>query len=223
MLLLVHINKILQDFLTNKFLGEKDIIDEILENEKILDLIVPEHKVLLCDMDNLNLGIYFPKEIRKKFTKIAIIGIKEEITSEQRTIFLDSGGDDLISSDYSFSETLAIINARRRTYESMILEKRFECKIGDNKFIWDQTNTFVLLNDKSVLLSKAILLVLLYLLNNKGKICSKENIFNNCVKDNEEKDIKIVDVHIHSIRNYFKQLGINNLVRTVYGIGYIID
>ncbi len=61
-----------------------------------------------------------------------------------------------------------------------------------------------------------------YLLLNKNRILSKEQIFDRIWGIDSDTGINVVEVYSHAIRNHLKQLGCAHYLRTIRGIGYMM-
>ena len=80
----------------------------------------------------------------------------------------------------------------------------------------------VIKNDKKEINLSPVEFDILYLLaKKKGRILSREQIFNNVFDDKENKSYRTIDTHIKNIRKKIKNH--NSLIKTVYGKGYRIE
>ena len=80
----------------------------------------------------------------------------------------------------------------------------------------------VTVNDKPVELTRREFQLLLYLVANQGRVISKNAMVNHLgteeVGQGESSDI--IYTHIKNLRKKLQQVGCNDFIRSVYGIGY---
>ena len=83
-----------------------------------------------------------------------------------------------------------------------------------------QSKYQVLLDQKEILFTQREFELLLYLIKNKGKVCTRNQIIEDVWNIRYEYDTGVIDVFINAIR---KKLGINKeeLIKTIRGVGYI--
>ncbi|MFT6070938.1 MAG: DNA-binding response OmpR family regulator [Bacteriovoracaceae bacterium] len=74
--------------------------------------------------------------------------------------------------------------------------------------------------NKQVDLTTKELKILIYMLENKERVLSKEQIFEKIWKDNSDSLLRTVEMHISSLR---KKLGVkSDLLKTIRGLGYTL-
>lgn len=169
----------------------------------VLDLMLP-------GMD----GMTICKKLREngKQTPILMLTAKGQLMDKVEG--LNSGADDYLVKPFAFDELLARIKAISRRPKVTITQK---LKVNDLEL--DTTTFEVKKSGKSVLLSKKEFGLLEYLMRNKGRIVSKDELISRIW--NYEADIlpNTVEVFVKYLRN---KLG-KNTIQTVRGFGYKIN
>lgn len=129
---------------------------------------------------------------------------------------LEMGGDDYISKPFVVEELVARVKAHlRREQRNRDVFEEGVIKVGDIEI---HTGSFeVFKNSKPIQFSTREFQLLQYLMENAGKVLTREQIFSH-VWDTEFGDIGTVAVNIKSIRD---KLDPNNeYIKTVWGVGY---
>ncbi|MBQ8028498.1 MAG: response regulator transcription factor [Clostridia bacterium] len=129
---------------------------------------------------------------------------------------LELGGDDYISKPFVVEELVARVKAHlRREQRTTGLSDSEIIKVGDIEI---NTSSFeVFKGGESVSLSTREFQLLQYLMENAGKVLTREQIFSH-VWDTEFGDIGTVAVNIKSIRDKLDRN--NDYIKTVWGVGY---
>ena len=183
--------------------------DLALEEE--YDLVILDR--LLPGMD----GLVLCKKLREKRNNTPVLMLTAKIQVEDRVEGLNSGADDYLTKPFAFEELLARVKALgRRPKDSVTNVLRADDLLLD-------TNSFeVKRGKKSVLLSSKEFALLEYLMRNKNKTLTKEQIISHVW--NYDADIlpNTVEVFIGYLRNKidkpFKDK--KPLINTIRGFGY---
>jgi DNA-binding response OmpR family regulator len=161
-------------------------------------------------------GISICKQVRQKgiHTPILMLTAKDQIGD--RVVGLDSGADDYLIKPFAFEELLARIRAllrRPKDTASPIL------RVKDLSL--DPASFTVKRHDKIITLSKREFALLEYLMRNKGRILSKQNIINHVWDFDADVLPNTVEVYMGYLRQKidkpFKGVA---LIHTVRGFGY---
>lgn len=160
-------------------------------------------------------GLELCRMIRSK-VDCPIIFVSAKGKTLDTVLGLEMGGDDYISKPFVVEELVARVKAhlRREERNRDILEDGV-IKVGDIEI---HTGSFeVFKNSKPIQFSTREFQLLQYLMENAGKVLTREQIFSH-VWDTEFGDIGTVAVNIKSIRD---KLDPNNeYIKTVWGVGY---
>ncbi len=160
-------------------------------------------------------GLELCRMVRSK-VDCPIIFVSAKGKTLDTVLGLEMGGDDYISKPFVVEELVARVKAhlRREERNRDILEDGV-IKVGDIEI---HTGSFeVFKNSKPIQFSTREFQLLQYLMENAGKVLTREQIFSH-VWDTEFGDIGTVAVNIKSIRD---KLDPNNeYIKTVWGVGY---
>lgn len=182
---------------------------EITRKQKVdivlLDWILPQM-----------LGIDVCKEIRKEDSKTPIIFLTAKDTIQETIEGLKAGANDYIKKPFSFDELVERIKIHfRNENQNDVLS------LGRIRIIL--TKHQVLVNDREVSLTQREYELLAYLIKNKGKVCTRNEIINDVWDIHFEYDTGVIDVFMNAIR---KKLNLNkdeDLIKTIRGVGYIAN
>lgn len=151
------------------------------------------------------------KHIREKDTTVPIIFSSARDSSIDKIMGLEMGGDDYLAKPYSPKElVLRVNNIIKRVYANDFN------KINYETYYIDTEKRVVSENDKEIELTTLEFDLLYYLLSNKGKTLSRDDILENVWNDSYEINDRAVDDLIRRLRKKLDRLKIN----TVYGYGY---
>ena len=169
----------------------------------ILDLGLPK----LAGLDLL-------KQLRQDGNTMPVLILTARDTVADRVKGLDSGADDYLIKPFDLDELAARIRAllRRNT-------GRATPQIRHGDIILDPAAHAVTAAGMPVELATREFGILQALLENTGRVLSREQLEQQLYGWNEEVESNTVEVHIHHLR---KKLGAE-LIRTVRGVGYMID
>ncbi|RWW91724.1 response regulator transcription factor [Flavobacterium cerinum] len=162
-------------------------------------------------------GLELCIEIRKTNKLTPIIFLTAKDTLEDTIKGLNAGANDYIKKPFSFEELLARINVQLRGTTNLKTEY-----VLDTIVLKTLTHQ-IFNNGQEIHLTQKEFLLLEYLLKNRGKICTREDIIKNVWNIYFDYDTSIIDVYMNGIR---KKLGLrkdNKLIKTVRGIGYIVN
>lgn len=149
--------------------------------------------------------------------KVIIVSANREI--EDRIKGLDLGANDYLVKPFDFSELKARIRALlRREFSSkpmLIKEGNLEVDLKANKITY---------SEKEIPLTRKEYAIFKYLIENKGRVISSEELLEHVWDDSADPFSSSVRVHIYSLRKKINNLGDNKLkIETVKGVGYIYE
>lgn len=186
-------------------------LDKIFDNS--YDLILLD--VMLPRLD----GLSILKEIRGGGINTPVLMLTARGDVEDRVKGLDNGADDYLAKPFSMSELMARIRAllRRNGQKDPVLKK------GSLKLNTVSRN--VSLDGEPLQLTAREFSILEFLLHNKGSVVSRFNMAEHVWGDNFDpfSMSNFVDVHIKNLRRKIKSENGDSIIRTVRGIGFIID
>lgn len=201
---------------------ESFIVDVAFNGETGLDMALSNgFDVIVLDlMLPLMDGLEVCKQLRLKSNETPVLMLTAKSEISDKVTGLNIGADDYLAKPFSFDELLARIKAlgrRSRNTSSEVIT------IGDLQL---DTNTFVVKRaNQQIELSKKEFLLLEFLMKNKNKTVTKDQIINKVWEFDTDILPNTVEVFIGYLRNKvdkpFKKSGL--LIKTVRGFGYKIE
>jgi two-component system response regulator ArlR len=160
-------------------------------------------------------GLEICKILRNKSIKTPIIFLTAKDTLQETIEGLKAGANDYIKKPFSFEELLERIKIHfRNTQENQVLSLG-KIKIDCNKHqIFNDKNEIELTHREFQLLS--------YLIQNKGRVCTRNQIIEDVWDIHFEYDTGVIDVFMNAIR---KKLNLqkDELIKTIRGVGYLAN
>jgi len=201
---------------------ESFAVDIALDGIKGFDLaVVEDYDIIILDlmlpgMDGMEVCRKLRQE-EKISTKILMLTAKNQL--EDRVEGLNTGADDYLAKPFAFKELIARIRALTRRPKKTLNNT---LKIKDLEL--DSSNQQVKRAGKTISLSKKEYSLLEYLLRNKNKILSKQELINHIWDYNADILENTVEVYIGYLRNKIEKPFINKpkLIKTIKGFGYKI-
>lgn len=163
-------------------------------------------------------GYYWCAEIRK-FSKIPIIFISSASDNMNIVMAMNMGGDDFIAKPFDLNVLTAKIQAiLRRTYDfggqMTILQHR-----GAMLNTSDASLTY---NGERIELTKNDYRILRTLMENKGKVVSRDTLMERLWETDSFVDENALTVNIARLRKKLEQVGLMEFIVTKKGMGYLI-
>lgn len=133
------------------------------------------------------------KAIRIKNRTTPIIFLTAKDTVQETIEGLKAGANDYIKKPFSFEELVERIKVHFRYLKDSKILSLGTIKIDLSKYI-------VLKNDEEISLTQREFELLSYLIQNKGKVCTRNQILKDVWEINFEYDTGVIDVFINAIR-----------------------
>lgn len=184
--------------------------------EKALNL---NYAVILLDLTlpDMN-GLEVCKSLRKAGITTPVLITSADQTVDSRVALLEHGADDFLVKPFRADELIARIHAILRRNS-----QRAEYKIVIGDLILDTDSRRLYKGSDHIPLRRKEFDVLEYLANNKGRAISRLTVLNHVWADSKDSWQNTVDVHIMHLRDKVDRPYNTSYIKTVYGVGYMID
>lgn len=211
------------------------IADAVKEKMKMWDLdlhIVEDFRTVINDFKFYNPhivlldislpffdGYHWCGEIRK-ISKVPIIFISSASDNMNIVMAMNMGADDFIAKPFDINVLVAKVQAMlRRAYDFtssiLMLEHR-----GAFLNMEDDTLTF---NNNKIAFTKNEYRILLCLMENKGRVVSREKLMERLWKTESFIDENTLTVNVNRLRKKLDASGLENFITTKIGVGYIVE
>lgn len=185
----------------------------------INDILEINSNLILLDINLPSAdGEYICKEIRKQ-SDMGIIIVTSRDNELDELLSINYGADHYITKPFNIQILLAKINSLLRRTNSNNEAKE---KINAKDFILNISNSTIEKNDKIIELTKNEYKILKYLIENRGKIVSREDIMDSLWESESFIDDNTLSVNVTRLRNKLEELDLKELIETKRGQGYIL-
>lgn len=163
-------------------------------------------------------GYHWCGEIRK-VSNVPILFLSSASDNMNIVMAMNMGADDFIVKPFDQSVLIAKIQAMlRRTYDfaafAPILEHRgARLHTGDNSLTYE---------GQQISLTKNEYRILLTLMENKGKVVSREKLMERLWETDSFIDENTLTVNVNRLRKKLDAAGLTDFIATKFGVGYLI-
>jgi DNA-binding response OmpR family regulator len=163
-------------------------------------------------------GYYWCNEIRR-LSSVPIIFISSATENMNIVMAMNMGADDFIAKPFDQSVLVAKINALLRRSYDYAEARTFIEHMG--AFLNTSNNTLIY-EDNTIELTKNEYRILLTLMQNKGRVVSREKLMEVLWKTDSFIDENTLTVNIGRLRKRLSEIGLKDFISTKFGVGYII-
>ena len=235
-ILLVEDDLPLANALQKSLQGEGFVVNHVNQGKLALNaLSTPDQDMIILDLGLPDIdGLEVLKQLRNKKSSLPVIILTARDSTESKVKGLDYGADDYLVKPFEIQELMArlrVIERRLGTANSSLIcvdkvtldtfaHKVFVSKNESNTNIPNTNipNTYTH-NEIEIHFSKKEFMVLKALMENAGRILSREQIESKLYHWGEEVLSNAVEVHIHKLRKSLP----DKFIQNVRGVGYIIN
>ncbi|MEZ3433840.1 MAG: response regulator transcription factor [Lachnospiraceae bacterium] len=164
-------------------------------------------------------GFHWCQEIRK-VSKVPIIFLSSAGDNMNIVMAMNMGGDEFIEKPFDLNVVTAKIQAViRRAYSFQGSASLLEYK----GILLNLSDASVMFGEKRLSLTKNEFRILQILLENSGKIVSRDTIITGLWESDEFIDDNTLTVNVSRLRRKMEELGLCGFIKTKKGIGYIVE
>lgn len=156
---------------------------------------------------------------REHTTPIIVVSAKDGL--DDKVSLLTSGADDYITKPFELAELTARVNIwlrRAGSVQESIYADGQILSLGELRL--NKSDYSVYLADNEISLTRQEFRILELLMTNKGKVFTKQEIYDYAWEEYYEGADKTINVHISNIRSKLKKYTEHEYIETVWGIGF---
>jgi two-component system response regulator BaeR len=161
-------------------------------------------------------GIAVCRDLRQ-FTDTPIVIITGRVGEIDRLLGIELGADDYICKPFSPREVVARVKAILRR------SRRFEGVAPSGRLVFDVQSYETTLDGVALRLTPAEFRLLHALAERPNWVFSRDQLLEHLYADHRIVGDRSIDSHIKNLRRKLRQVGGDDFVRSVYGVGYKID
>ncbi|MGL4739440.1 MAG: response regulator transcription factor [Sarcina sp.] len=193
----------------------ENIIEETLNLDA--DIILLDINLPVFD------GYYICRELRKK-SDVPIVVVTSRDSEFDELMSMNIGADDFITKPYNTQILLARIEAiLKRSNRNKHSENSNVISFIDLELNLESGEVKNIKNNKAIDISKNEIKILSYLMKNKNKIVSREDMMNYLWSTDYFVDDNTLSVNITRLRKKLEEIDIKDVIETRRGLGYIMS
>ena len=204
------------------FLNKNGYEATSLENfeNPVKDAIEINSDLILLDINLPNIdGEYILKEIRK-VSNVPIIMITSKDNELDELISLNYGADQYVTKPFNLQILLAkIAGLLRRSKITDTNQNKIDCQ----DFILNVSKSMLERGNTQIELTKNELKILYFLVSKRGQIVSREEIINYLWESESFIDDNTLTVNMKRLRTKLEEVGLQYIIETKRGQGYILN
>ncbi len=211
------------NYILNKGLRKSGYaVDSAYDGQEALDLYhANQYDLIILDLNLPKIdGLEVLKEIRKNDLNTKVMILSAQSAIEERVKGLDMGANDYLIKPFDFRE----LDARIRTL------LRIDFKLNPNILIvkdltLDTNSATVRIKNNDVELTRKEYAILHYLMINKGRLISNEEIFEHVWNNEADEFSNALKFHMHSLKKKLAKYSDEEYIENKRGLGYkvIVD
>ena len=222
-ILVIEDEKNLNDIIVKKLVSEKYCVDSCLNGNDALEYIFSvEYDVIISDIMLPGIdGFEILRRIREKEIKTPVLLLTARDGIEDRVKGLDYGADDYLVKPFAFDELMARIRVLLRRNPSSSNSNASNIFSIANLTV--NCNSHDVFRDKTqIKLSTREFTILEYMIRNKERVLSREQIEQHIWNYDYEGGTNVIDVYIRYLRRKIDKEFEPKLIHTIRGVGYVL-
>lgn len=221
-LLLVEDELEIQTFL-RRSLSDAGYEVETASDGKTAELLATrsDHHVLVVDLGLPDQdGITLILKLRQLGVNAPVLILSARRSVDDRVRGLEQGGDDYLTKPFALAELLARLrNLLKRSNTSGMDATRLRVRELELDLLRREATR----NGQILQLTPQEFVLLEYLCRNEGRVVTRSMILDQVWGMRIQPDTNVVDVHIYRLRGKVDTAGQQPLIRTLRGVGYILN
>jgi two-component system response regulator QseB len=215
-LLLVEDDLMLGEALQDALVPHSYVVDWVKDGESAMKLLRREcFEIVILDIGLPGMdGFEVLKNLRKEKFELPVLLLTARDSLTDKVTGLDAGADDYLLKPFDLDELLARLRALSRRAAGRAIPF-----ITYGQLCINPENQTVTFNQQAVLLARREYMLLTKLLENTGRVLSREQLEQSLYGWTDDVDSNALEVHIHHLRKKIPM----ELIRTIRGVGYTIN
>lgn len=218
-ILVVEDQKDLNEIIVRKLTSEHYTVDACYSGDEALDFLrCAEYDGVILDImlpEITGLGVL--REMRAAHDSTPVLMLTALGTVEDRVAGLDAGADDYLVKPFDFDELMARVRAMvRRGGE------RASSVMTSGDLMLDSASRYVERGGKEISLTAKEFDILEYLMQNEGKVLSRDKLSNHIWNYDYDGGSNVIDVYVHHLRKKIDDGFDEKKIITVKGAGYMV-
>lgn len=216
----IKIAQLLVDFLQADNFNTRIIHD----GAEVIDCVRSNHfdfillDVMLPNVDGLTLC----KEIRQ-FSSVPILMLTARVDEIDRLMGLGFGADDYVCKPFSAREVVARVQGILKRVGNVVSDNPNDIKQYQNIYV-NKQKLECLVQGKPIELTQVEFKLLFTLMTKPGNVYAREILMSHSYDDGRIVSHRTIDSHIKNLRNKITAIdATNNLIHSIYGVGYKIE
>ncbi len=160
-------------------------------------------------------GLDVLKTMRSKNISTPVVILTAREGTDDKVKGLDTGADDYLVKPFKLEELCARLRALQRRTTA-----RSEPTITIGSVCLNPASHGVTINDEPINISRREFALLNKLMENAGRVMSREALTQTLYGWGDDVDSNALEVHVHNLR---KKFGTHLDIRTIRGVGYMIE
>ena len=164
-------------------------------------------------------GYHWCTQIRK-VSQVPVIFLSSASENMNIVMAMNMGADDFIAKPFDCAVLVAKMQALlRRSYDFTAVEPALTCR-GARLCTDDQT---LLAGTEKIALTKNEYRILLCLMEQKGKVVSRERLMERLWESEDFVDENTLTVNVNRLRKKLGAAGLDGFITTKFGVGYLVE
>lgn len=178
------------------------------------------YDLLICDlMLPLRNGLTVIKNIREQGNNTPVLILTAKASLDDKITGFNIGADDYLTKPFHREELIVRVQALLR--RSGVYSDDHQLRTGRVEI--NLENRSVVVDGETLKLVGKEFDILVYLIQNKNIIVTREQIFDRIWGLDSDTTINVVNIYINNLRRKLESVGEENLIKTLRNIGFILE
>lgn len=217
--LVVEDNPVLRERIGRQF-SKAAVVETAVNGEEALNKASNDYAVMILDLGLPDMpGLRVCQQIRGAGIETPILILTAEADVSTRVSLLNAGADDYLIKPFHGEELNARVKALARRTPNHI--RRETIQLAD--LVIHQDRRTVERAGTVIYLTRTEFDILEYLALNRGRVMTRDMIYDRVWKGDATGSKNVVDVHIKRLRDKIDRPFTISLLHTAHGLGYVVD